>query len=637
MLDVSIKSIVRNLNSETKFLQPLFESITNSLEAGGRNISIKIFESEVLDESLIPQMVGFSITDDGSGFTEENIDSFCTLWSEAKIKLGCKGSGRFTWLKVYKDITITSYIKETNTCVRIPFTIDFSKEKVSREPCKQSVQSNRTTIEFKYVTDKYFSLREGKPVIDKRVNANALEIKESILDYLFITFALLKESKETFALTIETTNHTETISAEDIPPLNERIFTTEGNLLHPIVDFKIKYLIKKDGKSGRFLYLCSNKRSSHSIKPSSLQLFDNLPGADSLYFYVLSDYFDALDTDDRQGLDYYASLKDKDDVHYILYSDLLDKIAAELKTILTESYPELNCANLKVIEEIKKEKPYLASYLDDVAVTIAAKQAVEKAASKDYERDKSNTADRFAKALKNRNIDPEEFSESVAALSSISSLELCEYILYRSKILAALSPADLEDKEEFYMHNIFMPKHTSSGSKDYLSTNMWILDDKFMSYLYVSSDLSVYNINKEISDVYQRTNHDGRRPDMFLAFDREGDTYKNAVLVEFKKYLAPLDEKAKALSEVPNNIGEIRKSNKNIQTIWAYIITKLDEDFKETIDNHGGYKEIYSEAGRATYYQYNEKRNAHIFICDIDTIVKDAEVRNKVFLDIISK
>lgn len=70
---------------------------------------------------------------------------------------------------------------------------------------------------------------------------------------------------------------------------------------------------------------------------------------------------------------------------------------------------------------------------------------------------------------------------------------------------------------------------------------------------------------------------------MFLAFDRDGGVYKNAVLVEFKKYSASLDEKSKALYELPNNIGEIRKNNSNIQTIWAYIITKLDDNLSKRL------------------------------------------------------
>ena len=637
MLDVDVKSIVRNLSSEIKFLQPLFESITNSLEANARNISIKVFESEVLDEDMTPQMVGFSITDDGDGFTEDNINSFCTLWSDKKIELGCKGSGRFTWLKVFDEITIISEIKEANTIVTIPFTINFSKNDVKREKPLSPIAVNKTTIIFKHVTNKYYSAKQGGGGIDKRVEADSSQIKNAVMDYLFITFDQLKEKGEIFSITISTNKSQESINNSDVPELSEKSFSLEGNLTNPIVDFRIKYIIKSDNKSNRLLYLCSNNRSSHKIRPASLNVFDKLPNGDSIYLYVMSGYLDELDTDDRQGLDYYASLKDKDELHYILYSDLLEALSLQLKDILVAQYPKIKEDTVKIIEEIKNEKPYLSKYLSKVPVTIASKQTIEKAASKAYEQDKIDTNDKFEKALENRSIDPEGFREAVNAVSSISSAELCEYILYRSKILSVLSPTDLVDKAEEYLHNIFMPKNDSSDNSNYLSTNMWILDDKFMSYLYVSSDLSIFRINDDISDDYNRSNHDLRRPDMFLAFDRDGDVYKNAVLVEFKKYSASLDEKSKALHELPNNIGEIRKSNSNIQTIWAYIITKLDDDFIETIENDGGYTEIFSNGERGAFYRYNDKRNAHIYICDIDSLVKDAQIRNKVFVDIIKK
>lgn len=124
---------------------------------------------------------------------------------------------------------------------------------------------------------------------------------------------------------------------------------------------------------------------------------------------------------------------------------------------------------------------------------------------------------------------------------------------------------------------------------------------------------------------------------MFVAFNNETG-YRDAILVEFKGYSADLVEKNKALTELPNNIGVIRHSNKDIQTIWAYIITKLDEAFVESIKDQGQYTVLGKvDEGPAAYYFYNRDRNAHIYIVDIDKLVNDAKARNKVFLDILMK
>ncbi len=44
----------------------------------------------------------FSIIDNGNGFTAENYKSFRTADSSLKWKKGCKGIGRFLWLKAFE-------------------------------------------------------------------------------------------------------------------------------------------------------------------------------------------------------------------------------------------------------------------------------------------------------------------------------------------------------------------------------------------------------------------------------------------------------------------------------------------------------------------------------------------------------
>lgn len=104
-VSVSTENIVEKLAKDVKFLQPVYESITNSLEAHAENIEIEFFTDPSID-GVIPRINGFRITDDGEGFIDKNRKAFCELWTKNKVLLGCKGSGRFTWLSVYKDINI---------------------------------------------------------------------------------------------------------------------------------------------------------------------------------------------------------------------------------------------------------------------------------------------------------------------------------------------------------------------------------------------------------------------------------------------------------------------------------------------------------------------------------------------------
>lgn len=633
-IDADIQSIVRNIAGDIPFLQPLFESITNALEANATEIVITLFDSETVDESFVASIDGFSVEDNGDGFTEENLKSFNTLWSNYKYSIGCKGSGRFTWLKVFKNIDIKSYIAKTKELIHIPFSINYSRDRYIRTT-DSTISSTKTIIEFRNITDSFYKvLPEGKGV-DKREESNPYFIKERILDYLVVKLNYFKKARREFKIVIKNSSSRVELTTEDLPTFLEKTFVIKNEFFNEDILFTIEYLFKDDKKNNRDVYLCSNMRSSHKIKPSSIYIDSKLPNKESCYFYISSRYFDLIDTDDRQGLNSYAHLKGTDELHFISYSDLLERIGEQIREIFNNKYPGLMFANDLLKEEIKKEKPYLSKYIEKSNPIVGSKETIEKNAKSEFEKDKVETQKKFLDALKNRHIDPDEFQKAVEAVSAISAAELCEYIVYRSKILDALSPDSLIDKKEEYLHNIFMPKKSDSFKRDYLATNMWVLDDKFMNYLYVSSDLPISVINKDGLDNSQRVDHDLKRPDMFLAYDKTGDVYKNAVLIEFKSYSAKHDEKCKALHQLPDSIGVLRKSNPKIQIIWGYIITKIDDDFRDTVLNNGYEPILTSKDKPGVYYSRNKNTNSHVYICDIDMLIEDAKLRNKIFADIL--
>ena len=110
-LKINIANYVKRL-SNINFIQPLIESIINSLDANATQIKVnfdKIRRTEQTSEGSTTKefIVGFTIEDNGDGFTEKNIDAFFDMFSGDKAK-GKLGSGRFIWLKVFKSIDIES-------------------------------------------------------------------------------------------------------------------------------------------------------------------------------------------------------------------------------------------------------------------------------------------------------------------------------------------------------------------------------------------------------------------------------------------------------------------------------------------------------------------------------------------------
>jgi hypothetical protein len=121
---MSIKIDLRNQIRQTnlpkwKPLLPLFEAVMNSFQAikdanpkRTGSIAIDIDRENSLLPEDNPAVIGFRITDDGIGLTDDNFDSFNTAFSPHKIRIGGKGLGRFTWLKAFDRAQITSIFPE---------------------------------------------------------------------------------------------------------------------------------------------------------------------------------------------------------------------------------------------------------------------------------------------------------------------------------------------------------------------------------------------------------------------------------------------------------------------------------------------------------------------------------------------
>ena len=109
--------------SLAKALWPLFETVINSIQSledsnvSEKKIIIDALRSEDIQLKTDGQgntveepahFVAFVVTDNGNGFNTENYTSFLEAYSQLKVKKGCKGIGRFLWLKAFDTVTISS-------------------------------------------------------------------------------------------------------------------------------------------------------------------------------------------------------------------------------------------------------------------------------------------------------------------------------------------------------------------------------------------------------------------------------------------------------------------------------------------------------------------------------------------------
>src|SRR5687768_8805609 len=113
-------------DGKTAILYSVYEAVSNSIHAindrfGEENAASKgwvVVDIDVDDESDIESI---SISDNGIGFTDDNLRSFETSDSRFKYQRGGKGVGRFIWIKMFETIQVDSVVKKGNAKERVRF------------------------------------------------------------------------------------------------------------------------------------------------------------------------------------------------------------------------------------------------------------------------------------------------------------------------------------------------------------------------------------------------------------------------------------------------------------------------------------------------------------------------------------
>ncbi len=138
-LKTDLTGKVNNLKHfKAEALLPLFEAIVNSIEAieergniSDGKVTVRVIRN---NQQALPGMevdetkkyiIGFEIEDNGIGFDDNNYESFVTAETTYKMEKGCKGVGRFFWLKAFEKVEIESvYSKGAERYLRkIEFTL----------------------------------------------------------------------------------------------------------------------------------------------------------------------------------------------------------------------------------------------------------------------------------------------------------------------------------------------------------------------------------------------------------------------------------------------------------------------------------------------------------------------------------
>jgi len=204
---VSIKNIVDDLPSTVNWKQAVYEAITNSIQANATDIKINFIQDALDIKETKKYIIAIEIEDNGDGFTEDNLNAFKEYKTKHKRELGCKGIGRFLYLKVFENVHINSLDK----------TIDFKVDKDIRY--EDSSKINNTILKL--------SKPKNKFVVDYE------RFKEEIKEHFIAYFQLKQKEGVEISIDIyENSIEKEKISSNNIPTFLDKEFKVNTQIYY---------------------------------------------------------------------------------------------------------------------------------------------------------------------------------------------------------------------------------------------------------------------------------------------------------------------------------------------------------------------------------------------------------------------
>jgi hypothetical protein len=588
-------------------------------------------------ESENPKIVGFEISDNGIGFNEENYESFLTAETTHKLEKGCKGIGRFFWLKAFERVEIESVYKSGDGRRQRSFT--FSKNKgISKVNDKSTDYPQLTKV----------NLIGFKETYRKQQSAykTTMKIAQRILEHC-LSYYINQNIPQIFVA-----DRTESISLNDLfKPIEKNITNENFNLGEEL--FRISHLkLYSTHSKMHNLVLCANSRGvkTHSMEKAlgTAQHFDEDDTRFVYSAYVSSKYLDQHA--DSSRIEFGIPEKKQDLLAHdfpISMEEIREEIFLKSKKFLHDYLVAVNERKKEItVEYVSEKNPALKSVLHycpevfDEIEPNTSEEKIDEILYKHKGRAEYQIRKQSDKLLKTQadSVDDikTEYDELSKKIDSFQKDQLANYILFRKLIIDLLSKKlelnqDGKYHNEDIVHDIVFPRKSTSDQIGFTDHNMWLIDERLTFHSYAASDCRLCD---------STTSESIERPDIITFSEVDEDRIARAVsIIEFKKpqrtnfdedptrqlyrYLRKvIDKKVK----MPN--GRDLLVNETTR-FYCYAICDISPQIEEYAENNN-YAKLKGELG---YYQYNSKLHAHTEIIAFDKIILDVKKRHKVFFE----
>jgi hypothetical protein len=667
--DLQIKFNLQGLLKEVnlpvyKALWPLFETIVNSIQSiedsqNKKNGEIRIIANRIStreydlegNENEAP-FEGFIVKDNGEGFTEQNYNSFCVAYSNLKIAKGCKGIGRFLWLKAFKSVHVNSVFSENGCWAKRSFNFS-ALNGVDPDnnifDIENEEKTNKTIIKLDGFLDPY---KKNVPV---SLDALGKRIIEHCLPYFLLENCphIVLQDSEGYEIVLNDIFNT---------TIKESLHQDEIQIKNRV--FKLYHIRMYNGANKHELHFCANSREVKSYDLS--QYISDLQkrlveknGNKTFYYlgFFVGDYLNENVNSNRTAFNWESNID--------LYSDnISEKEMIDVSQKYIELYLQEEIEAVKrnkrdfiknFIEKVKPQYRYLLKQKPELYREVPANLSEENLelelhkATQRWELELSQKAVEIESQIKKGEFTQKDFSNVFnnycQAINDISKSSLAEYVIRRKSILDLLERA-LQKKDdgsyfsEATLHSIICPMHVTSDDISFDEMNLWVIDDRLSYHSFLASDKQMKSLPIISSESDKRM--DLAIFDNAISFAENQDVLNSISIIEFKKPNRDnlKDDDKNPINQVLGYVKNIRDgvvkkasgrpfNNVSNTAFYCYIIVDLTDSLRLAAEN----ATLTLTPDGEGYFGYNPIRHAYIEVISYDKLLKDAKQRNQILFD----
>lgn len=656
----------------SKGLIPLFEAVVNSIqsieelsEGEGKPLCDYSIEINILrtTQGTLPMdgakktdspIQAFRIVDNGIGFTDNNWDSFSTLDSLWKVKKGCHGIGRLTWLKAFQRVEIVSSYIEGQDVKRRKFSFE-ARDAIS-EPEVGLAGTGPTSTEV--------LLSGFGNKFSKSVPKSLETISAALLEHCLWYFVRAEGTP-----TIRVHDGVETIDLFELFDEHMHSSAKFETIVIKQHEFQITHIKFRasHNKSHNLSYCAAGrlvKGESIQNKIAGLSTKISDEGGDFVYAaYITGQFLDERVSEQRIGFNIEDEVEGLFAEEDISFNNIRDAVLPRIRTFLSDNLEEnIKAGKARVEAFVEKIAPGYRPILNhipeeqlvvdpnisdkdlDMLLHRQAFRVEQKMLEEGHEIMTLKEGEGEAEYSK-------RLGEYLQTVSDIKKSDLANYVMHRRIIIDLLENAIKSDGEGRYaredvIHELIVPMRIKSDSFEFSRQNLWLLDERLAFHNFLGSDIPLSS--------YPTTTHTAaKKPDIsclkiyenpMLVSDTSVSQQASITVIEIKRPMrndfkpGENDEKDPILQAL-NYLKKLRKGAKtkdgrgipNADNLpgFIYVLGDLTPRLIECCDNG----QLQRMADGMGYFGYHKNYNAYIQVISFDGLVASAKERSRAFFD----